>query len=196
MTIIVDEHGDGIKWEIGKEYPPKDNIALCRCGETKNKPYCDGVHASINFDGTETASRTSYLENAEITDGPTLKLTDVKKICASARFCNPEGGTWELIRLSDDPKARALAIQQTALCPSGRLVAWEKTTDKVIEPDLEPSLGLVEDPHKNAQGPIWVQGGIPVESADGDKYDIRNRVTLCRCGLSSNKPFCDASHLD
>ncbi|UCF09264.1 MAG: CDGSH iron-sulfur domain-containing protein, partial [Thermoplasmata archaeon] len=45
-------------------------------------------------------------------------------------------------------------------------------------------------------GPIWVRGRIPIESADGHIYEIRNRVTLCRCGWSSNKPFCDSSHLD
>ena len=33
-----------------------------------------------------------------------------------------------------------------------------------------------------------------MESADGTTYEIRNRVTLCRCGASQNKPFCDGSH--
>ena len=45
-------------------------------------------------------------------------------------------------------------------------------------------------------GPIWVRGGITVESADGREYEVRNRVTLCRCGQSSNKPFCDGSHVE
>ncbi|MEO5901562.1 MAG: CDGSH iron-sulfur domain-containing protein [Ilumatobacteraceae bacterium] len=43
-------------------------------------------------------------------------------------------------------------------------------------------------------GPIWVRGGIPISSSDGRAYEVRNRVTLCRCGASTNKPFCDASH--
>lgn len=43
-------------------------------------------------------------------------------------------------------------------------------------------------------GPLWVRGGIPVESSDGATYEVRNRVTLCRCGRSSNKPFCDGTH--
>jgi CDGSH-type Zn-finger protein len=41
---------------------------------------------------------------------------------------------------------------------------------------------------------LWVRGGIPVISADGFAYEVRNRVTLCRCGASANKPFCDGSH--
>jgi hypothetical protein len=74
------------------------------------------------------------------------------------------------------------------------LVAWEKN-GKVIESDFEPSIGLVEDTQAKKMGPIWVRGGIPVESAAGKPYEVRNRVTLCRCGKSSNKPFCDGSHL-
>jgi CDGSH-type Zn-finger protein len=33
-----------------------------------------------------------------------------------------------------------------------------------------------------------------VVSGDGAAYETRNRVTLCRCGQSSNKPFCDGTH--
>src|SRR6266536_1245907 len=44
-------------------------------------------------------------------------------------------------------------------------------------------------------GPLWVRGGVPVEAADGFEYEVRNRVTLCRCGYSKNKPFCDGSHV-
>jgi CDGSH-type Zn-finger protein len=196
MTILVNEKGEGIAWEEGKEYSLEKSRALCRCGESQNKPFCDGAHTKINFDGTETADNKPYLEQADVTEGPTLKLTDVEKICAGARFCDPEDGTWELTRQSGDPRARALAIQQVADCPAGRIAVWEKETGEEIEPDLEPSLGLTEDPYKEVSGPIWVRGRIPVESADGSIYEIRNRVTLCRCGKSSNKPFCDTSHMD
>jgi CDGSH-type Zn-finger protein len=53
---------------------------------------------------------------------------------------------------------------------------------------------VIEDPQMGVSGPIWVRGGIPVEAVNGKAYEIRNRVTLCRCGKSSNKPFCDSSH--
>nr|WP_246267868.1 CDGSH iron-sulfur domain-containing protein [Nonomuraea typhae] len=55
-------------------------------------------------------------------------------------------------------------------------------------------MGLVEDPVQGVSGPIWVRGGIAVTAADGTDYEVRNRVTLCRCGASRNKPFCDGSH--
>jgi hypothetical protein len=57
-----------------------------------------------------------------------------------------------------------------------------------------PSLGLIEDTARHVSGPIWVRGGVPVVSADGQPYEIRNRVALCRCGRSANKPFCNGSH--
>ncbi len=53
---------------------------------------------------------------------------------------------------------------------------------------------MIEDPQEGVSGPLWVRGGIPVVSADGTPYEVRNRVTLCRCGASQNKPFCDGSH--
>ena len=68
---------------------------------------------------------------------------------------------------------------------------WDKATGLPIEPELEPSLGLIEDTEKKVSGPIWVRGGIPVVSAEGTTYEIRNRLTLCRCGRSANKSFCD-----
>ena len=84
---------------------------------------------------------------------------------------------------------------EAALCPSGRLVVRDRHTGTELEPDLEPSIGIVADPTRSVDGPIWVRGGIAIVAGDGQTYEVRNRVTLCRCGASRNKPFCDASHL-
>jgi CDGSH-type Zn-finger protein len=43
-------------------------------------------------------------------------------------------------------------------------------------------------------GPLWVTGSISVERSDGMTLETRNRVTLCRCGLSNIKPLCDGTH--
>ena len=168
---------------------------LCRCGKSKNKPYCDGTHAKIGFDGKETASRQKYIELAENIEGPEIKLTDKKELCASARFChNKKGNTWELTE-SSDPKAGEEAIKQACNCPAGRLVIWDKKTGQPIEPKFKPSISLIEDPEKDVSGPIWLKGEVELESSNGQKYETRNRVTLCRCGKSKNKPFCDGRHI-
>lgn len=196
VELIISPDAEGIpsEWLAGNKYSSRENCALCRCGQSKNKPFCDSTHARVNFDGTETASQASYLEQAKEINGPALRLTDSEILCASARFCHRAGGIWNLIPQSGDPRAKGIAIKEAADCPSGRLVVWNKETRKPIEPEFEGSIGLIEDPQVGVSGPIWVRGGIPIESADGKIYEIRNRVTLCRCGKSSNKPFCDSSH--
>jgi CDGSH-type Zn-finger protein len=194
QIIVVNEDGVPVEWREGKKYPAQEKRVLCRCGQSRNKPYCDGSHVEINFDGTETAGNETYLQKAKVLDGPELKLTDAEDLCASARFCHRAGGIWNLIPKSDNPKAKQVAIEEACDCPSGRLVVWNKRTDRPIEPNLEKSIGLIEDPQLSCSGPIWVSGGIPIKSANGQVYEVRNRVTLCRCGKSTLKPFCDSSH--
>jgi CDGSH-type Zn-finger protein len=148
----------------------------------------------IGFDGTETADRTPYLERAQEFDGPSLALLDVESLCAFGRFCDPNGQVWNEVADTADPEVRAVFVRQVQNCPAGRLVVWDKEAAKALEPELEPSIGFVEDPAQGCSGPIWVRGGIVLVSADGEEYEVRNRMTLCRCGESSNKPFCDGTH--
>lgn len=192
--IGTDAHGESVKWVSGETYPDQEKYALCRCGHSANKPFCDGTHAKVHFDGTETASREPYLEQASVTKGPTMSLTDMEGLCAFARFCDPHGQVWNQVEQTDHAEARAHFVRQTCDCPSGRLVAWDNATGKAVEPAFEPSIRLIEDPANKCAGPVWLRGGVQVVGADGFEYEVRNRVTLCRCGASKNKPFCDGSH--
>ncbi len=194
QIIVSNEIGIPIKWQKGKDHPSQEACTLCRCGQSKTKPFCDGTHTRIGFDGTETPNREPYMKQAKVIDGPQLKLTDVEDLCASARFCHRAGEIWDLIPRSDNSTARQAAIEEACDCPSGRLIVWDKKTDKPIEPNLRKAIGLIEDPKLECSGPIWVQGAIQVTSAEGTPYEVRNRVTLCRCGKSTIKPFCDSSH--
>ena len=195
MTIISDSKVYSNEWEEGPSFAQDEMYSLCRCGESGNKPFCDGSHKVVGFDGTETAGGEEYLRSARIIDGPGLVLTDVPEICATARFCDRAGGIWKLTKKSDDLESKDNAIQEARRCPSGRLVLHDKQKDETIEPVLEMSIGIVDDPQNGVGGPIWVRGGILIESASGHKYKTRNRVTLCRCGKSENKPFCDSTHI-
>ncbi len=193
--IIRDKDGISYKWREGKEYPIQDKYELCRCGQSKHQPFCDGTHLRIQFDGTETSSNDPYLKQVKEINGPDLELTDKPSLCVHAGFCDRAGGIWKLVIESRDPEKKRIAIEEALDCPSGRLVVWDKAGNE-IEAKFEPSIHLIEDPQEGVVGPIWVRGYIPIESANGIIYEIRNRVTLCRCGKSANKPFCDGRHIN
>jgi len=193
--IVVNDEGESIGWREIERIPTGETYTLCRCGHSGNKPMCDGSHVSADFIGTETAERSPYAEEASCTTGPGLKLLDARKLCAEARFCDRAGGLWNLIGRCDEPGILALAEEEASLCPSGRYVTCDPMTGEPHEPKLEPSIWLIEDPSLGVSGALWVRGGIPVVSPDGTPYEVRNRMTLCRCGHSKNKPFCDGSHI-
>ncbi len=196
MEICNDDEGNCRTWRKVKEFPMQEQYALCRCGHSKTKPFCDGTHVKIHFNGTETAGDESYLRHPRIIQGPDLELADYEGLCAHARFCMRAGGIWNLTKQSDIPDARDTAIEEACNCPSGRLVIKDRKTGETVEPVLEKSIVIIEYPARGEQGPLWVRGAIPVESADGKLYTVRNRVALCRCGKSRNKPFCDGSHVE
>lgn len=189
--IEYDNEGIPLKTEKGKLIPTHQDYALCRCGHSKNKPFCDGSHKINHFNGTENRDAKQKFEKiASQIDGPDLILKDATNLCAGAGFCHRAGGVWNLTENSDNSQSKQTAIEECHCCPSGRLVAVDKITGKILEPKLDQSISI----HHN--GPLCVKGGVPIEAVDGSTYEIRNRVTLCRCGKSQNKPFCDGSHLD
>ena len=194
MTIECGSQGIPTRWTIGEKMKTSATYTLCRCGQSNNKPFCDGSHVKANFDGTEVSDNEPFEQIAKEIDGPELKLKDAEILCASARFCHRDGDIWEVIHRTNEPDAKKNVIENACDCPSGRLVVIDKKTGKSIEPTLEKSIGVIHDPSKEVDGPFWVRGGIPIYSADGKLYETRNRVTLCRCGKSTNKPFCDSSH--
>jgi CDGSH-type Zn-finger protein len=194
-TIVPDIEGEPLEWKKVEEIQAGEQYALCRCGFSKNSPFCDGSHIRIEFDGSETARVVGYREMAANYAGLGIDLTDAEELCAVARFCHRAGGTWGLVEESDNPEKKEIAIEEARNCPSGRLVVWEKEKGRPIESSFEPSISVTEDPLSGVSGPIWVKGGVPVESEDGHVYETRNRVTLCRCGRSANKPFCNGGHV-
>jgi CDGSH-type Zn-finger protein len=194
QIISTGPDGSSEAW-IERDLPAAGpRYALCRCGQSSKKPFCDGTHVKVGFDGTEVADRSPFLDQAKTLDGPSLALLDVESLCAFARFCDPNGQVWSQVAATDDPDVHLTFIRQVQNCPSGRLVAWDKASGTALEPELAQSIGLIEDPAEACSGPIWLRGGIALIAADGKEYEVRNRVTVCRCGESKNKPFCDGAH--
>lgn len=192
--IVHGPDGEPARWDKGPSLPHNETYVLCRCGASKHKPFCDGSHVEAGMDGTETAQHGPDHRHIEKSTGSGVDLTWCQELCIVARFCHSGKDAWGYAEASDDPEARAKAIEEAGNCPSGSLVAWDKDSGAAIEPPYPPGISVIEDPMTGLSGPLWVKGGIPIESADGVEYEKRNRVTLCRCGRSQKKPFCDGSH--
>ena len=193
--IMPDDNNESWYFQAGRSFSTKtDPTALCRCGSSKRHPYCDGSHANTDWNPQLTASPEIRSDEVETVEGATLDLLDNSKFCVFARFCHPGGDTWDLTEHSDAPDSRQLAIREASMCPSGRLTARDRKTRQPFEFHFEPSLGLIEDNAIGSSGGLWVRGGIPIQRATGETYAIRKGVVLCRCGQSSNKPYCDGTH--
>jgi CDGSH-type Zn-finger protein len=185
-------HGEPLEWDpVGEETeqePVRQKYSLCRCGHSANKPFCDGTHHEISFDGTLTADRRPISARRKAFQGAGIVMTDDTTLCSETGFCGTRfTKVWQMIHQTDDPEVKARLIRMATNCPSGRLEVMLEEGE-VVEPEFTPSIATVPN------GPLWVRGGIQIEAPDGFIYEVRNRVTLCRCGLSKNKPFCDGAH--
>ena len=180
---LLDHEGAGI------EAPPA--YSLCRCGGSKNKPFCDGTHNSNNFNGQEFASKDTAADRAESFAGDGITIHDDKSRCSHAGVCTDN--LRQVFRLGVEPwtdpsAAEADEITRViSLCPSGSLSYSLSGSSEPVERPEGPSITVVKD------APLAVRG-VQVEAGDGEAYDARERQTLCRCGGSRNKPFCDGAH--
>jgi CDGSH-type Zn-finger protein len=187
---VATERGEPIAWTTPQPIPvgsPGLTYALCRCGGSSNKPFCDGTHKTREFDagdGEEPDGRKDY-------PGPNLVVRDDRALCTHAGFCGDRvSNVWKMVARSDDTAVRSRVIAMVERCPSGALSYAFEPGGRDNEPALPQQIAVTPD------GPLWVTGGIPVAGASGRELTPRNRVTLCRCGASNRKPLCDGTHKD
>ena len=188
---ILSDQGEALTWRKEALVDAGESCVLCRCGKSDAKPYCDGNHVHAAFDGTEVADAGLRADRAVAYPGTQLMVRHDRTICAFATFCeNKITDVWEMSEKTDDIAVRSQVVAMIERCPSGALTYELLPSGETIEPDLPQEISVIQD------GPLWAMGGITIERADGERVEIRNRVTLCRCGASNNKPFCDGTHLD
>ena len=186
-TPVMSEHGEPLTWKTSPSTETRSRYALCRCGASGNKPFCDGTHASTDWDSTERTTDETYAQRAKSYGGEGIEIFDDRPTCVHAGFCgNKVTNVWKMAAETGDSRIRAEAIAMIERCPSGAL-SYAIDGD-VIEPDLPAEISVIPD------GPLWVSGSIEVQRSHGEPLEKRNRVTLCRCGQSENKPLCDGSH--
>jgi CDGSH-type Zn-finger protein len=183
---VESEHGEPLAWETTERVETRDRYALCRCGQSDRKPFCDGTHARVGFVGDDRAAGT-YEDGSNVLGGTGITVRDDRSICVHAGFCGTRvANVWGQVPETGESTIRAQVISMIEKCPSGALTFRFDGDD--VEPLYAEAVAVTDD------GPLWVTGGIPVAGADGTALEVRNRVTLCRCGASGNKPLCDGSH--
>ena len=195
---VTSEHGEPMTWQKTEEVETKETYALCRCGESNNKPFCDGTHVKTEFDGTETAATDKYEDRKIVHENSTgIVIKRDYSVCAESGFCGDRLANIEkLAELTDDSTVRAKVMAMIERCPSGSYTYALTEDAEDIESDLPRQIAVTTEMTSEGPiaGPLWVTGEILVERADGQPMEVRNRVTLCRCGQSKNKPLCDGTH--
>ena len=175
----------------GEALPTKPAMALCRCGESKNKPYCDGSHAEKGIDGEKKKGRLKDRVRDYV--GNDITIHDNRGVCSHDGACTRglpgvfKTGVWPWI---DPNGASAEEIMETIKkCPSGALTftIGDETWTAL---DREPAIKVAEN------GPLEITGGIVLNDDMDSKPQCEEHYTLCRCGGSKNPPFCDGSHFD
>jgi CDGSH-type Zn-finger protein/ferredoxin len=197
-TQVVSEYGEPLTWKKDGDVLVDEPYYLCRCGQSDCKPFCDGTHKKITFDGMEMAPISDSEERQETYPGSkNIVIRIDMDLCMSSGFCaNRVTSIAEMAAHTDDTQVRAMAIAMVEHCPSGALTYALKEGEADIETDLPQQIALTTEITSAGpiQGPLWVSGGISIIRSDGQPFETRNRVTLCNCGHSQIKPLCDGSH--
>lgn len=177
-------------------------IALCRCGASKNKPFCDGTHNVIGFssanrtlDENDDTKKTTIKDKRRDYPGKEITVHDNRKICSHAAECvNNLSSVFKLgSRPWINPDASKMndIVDVVRRCPSGAL---SYSIDGVEYRDPEEQRNPIVTVLKN--GPYHITGGIELigENIQFGEGASKEHYTLCRCGASENKPFCDGAH--
>lgn len=175
--------------------------ALCRCGGSKNKPFCDGTHNVIRFSSANKTLENDDIKKIVIKDkrrdypGKEITVHDNRKICSHAAECvNNLSSVFKLgSRPWINPDASKMndIVDVVRRCPSGAL---SYSIDGVEYRDPEEQRNPTVTVLKN--GPYHITGGIELigENIQFGEGASKEHYTLCRCGASENKPFCDGAH--
>ena len=186
---------------LGERFEALPQMALCRCGRSSTRPFCDGTHADTDFVDTKDERRVP--DRRDTYAGVQVTLLDNRGICQHSGFCTDRLAT--VFRLHEEPFVAPSGgrmdeiIRAVRDCPSGALsfaLDGHEAREAVDHGNArEPTIEV------SRNGPYRIQGGIPLVEADGSDVP-RNQgaslehYALCRCGSSLNKPFCSGMHWD
>ena len=174
-----------------KKLDSKEVMALCRCGGSKNKPFCDGTHLKNEFDSRLIKDRSE--DKRKDYTGKEITIADNEGVCAHAGFCdsNLPKVFWKFENNERVPNPDAATkddiISTVEKCPSGAL-SYKLFGKEYNEQDRTAEIFV------SRNGPYVVSGSPDLKDNMNSSPDSKEHYTLCRCGGSKNKPFCDGTH--
>jgi CDGSH-type Zn-finger protein len=174
----------------GNPLSTKPTMLLCRCGASKNKPYCDATHTEIHFNGEKQEGRRP--DRVVRYKGKEITILDNHGVCSRDGSCYrmspdvfvPSKFKW----IKPDAASREESINTIHHCPSGAL-SYMEGDERQDDWGSEPLIRIAKN------GPFEVKGHIELSDDMGSKPESHEHYTLCRCGGSKNMPFCDGLHL-
>jgi CDGSH-type Zn-finger protein/truncated hemoglobin YjbI len=184
---------------LGESIDVPPLAALCRCGESKIKPFCDGTHAQAGFSGEKDPKRVPDRLDTYI--GQQVTILDNRGTCQHSGYCSDRLAS--VFRVDQEPFVAPSGgrmdeiIRAVRDCPSGALgyaIDGVEARDAVDHHGRrDPTVEVTKD------GPYRIIGGIPlIDERGGDVARgadaSREHYALCRCGHSQNKPFCSGMH--
>ncbi|MCZ6723474.1 MAG: CDGSH iron-sulfur domain-containing protein [Gammaproteobacteria bacterium] len=169
----------------------KEAMALCRCGQSANKPFCDGTHKTIGFSSENQLDPEK--DRLDTYRGKKITIHDNRSLCAHAGYCTD--GLASVFHLREKPfvdpdgASAEEIIEVVKQCPSGALSYSIEYASETLEIS-EASIFIAPN------GPYVVKGRVDLLETTRGKGASETSITLCRCGASKNKPYCDGSHWD
>jgi CDGSH-type Zn-finger protein/truncated hemoglobin YjbI len=196
--LLVTNVGTFLTW-LGESLPSRPQMALCRCGASAMKPYCDGSHARSGFADVKDPKRVPDRSDTYL--GVQVTILDNRGTCQHSGLCSDRLAT--VFRAQAEPFVAPSGgrmdeiVRAVRDCPSGALsyaIDGEEARAEVDWHDVrERTIEVAKD------GPYRVSGGVALRDEMGN--DIarnagasREHYTLCRCGNAQNKPFCTGMH--
>lgn len=172
----------------------KSTYGLCRCGLSKNKPFCDGSHfGEFSSDNGDAKLRNTPIEYKGTVEGKSVTVSYTPVLCGHVAECqrlqkalfDPSKRPW--IQPENGSLEGILSVIRA--CPSGALsVAVDDEELHHIDGEIS-EIQLVEN------GPVKVKN-VPIDAEFNGARASEKEYILCRCGQSKNKPFCDGTHHD
>jgi len=192
---LIVENPPNLNGAVETNLSGREKVALCRCGASANKPFCDGAHAKVGFDSKPDKSklRNTPIRYTGTVSGVDVTISYTPVLCTHAAQCqaraasvfDPSQSPW----IQPEKGTLDAIFDVIAACPSGalRIAIGDQTEQHMTTGDV--AIVVEKD------GPYHVSN-VPLTADFNGAGASRSKYSLCRCGLSKNKPFCDGSHYD